>query len=81
MKTAISVEAELLTEADRTARELGLSRSRLFSIALEAYLRDRRQQETLERLNRAYAGKPDPTNGPIVKRMKTKFRSTIRDRW
>jgi metal-responsive CopG/Arc/MetJ family transcriptional regulator len=81
MKTAISVDNELLTEADRTARELGLSRSRLFSVALEAYLRDRRQQETLERLNQAYAGKPDSANRETLKRMKAKFRSTIRDRW
>jgi metal-responsive CopG/Arc/MetJ family transcriptional regulator len=81
MKTAISVEAELLTEADRTAHELGLSRSRLFSIALEAYLRDRRQQETLERLNRAYAEKPDPASRTTAKNMKAKFRSTIKDRW
>jgi metal-responsive CopG/Arc/MetJ family transcriptional regulator len=41
MKTAISVDGQLLSEADRTARELGLSRSRLFSLALEAYLRHR----------------------------------------
>lgn len=81
MKTAISVDAELLTEADRTARKLGLSRSRLFSIALEAYLRDRRQQETLERLNLAYAGKPDPASRATQKKMKAKFRTTIRDRW
>jgi hypothetical protein len=81
MKTAISVDSELLTEADRTARELGLSRSRLFSIALEAYLRDRRQQETLERLNLAYPGKPDLANRTTLKKMKAKFRTTIRDRW
>jgi Arc/MetJ family transcription regulator len=81
MKTAISVDGDLLTEADRTARELGLSRSRLFSIALEAYLRHRRQEETLDKLNRAYAGKPDPANGRTLKRMRAKFRSTIRDRW
>ena len=69
MKTAISVDAELLIEADRTAHQLGLSRSRLLSIALEAYLRDRRQQETLERLNRAYAGKPDRASSATLKRV------------
>ena len=38
MKTAVSVDDELITEADRAAREMGVSRSRLFSLALEAYL-------------------------------------------
>jgi hypothetical protein len=81
MKTAISVDGQLLTEADRTAREMGLSRSRLFSLALEAYLRHRRQEEIVEQLNRAYSGKPDPASAPTLRRMKAKFRSTIRDRW
>ena len=81
MKTAISVDGRLLTEADRTARELGLSRSRLFSLALEAYLRHRRQEEMIEQLNRAYGSNTDAKNAPTLRRMKTKFRSTIRDRW
>ena len=81
MKTAISVDGQLLSEADRTARELGVSRSRLFSLALEAYLRHRRQEEMIEQLNRAYAGKPDPANAPTLKRMKARFRQTIKDRW
>jgi metal-responsive CopG/Arc/MetJ family transcriptional regulator len=81
MKTAISVDDQLLTEADRTARELGLSRSRLFSLALEAYLRHRRQEEMIEKLNQAYATKSDPANAVTVKRMKAKFRQTIKDRW
>jgi metal-responsive CopG/Arc/MetJ family transcriptional regulator len=81
MKTAISVDDRLLTEADRTARVLGLSRSRLFSLALEAYLHHRNQEETLEKLNRAYAAKPDPAHAPALKRMKAKFRQTIKDRW
>lgn len=81
MKTAISVDGQLLTEADRIAREMGLSRSRLFSLALEAYLRHRHQEEIIEQLNRVYTGKTDPASEPTLKRMKAKFRSTIRDRW
>ena len=44
VKTAISLDSHLLSEADRTARAMGLSRSRLFSLALDAYLRNRRQE-------------------------------------
>ncbi|HXM44622.1 MAG TPA: hypothetical protein VN924_25520 [Bryobacteraceae bacterium] len=48
MKTAISLEDELLLRADRTARQMGISRSRLLSFALESYLRKRRNKETLD---------------------------------
>jgi metal-responsive CopG/Arc/MetJ family transcriptional regulator len=78
MKTAISLDGELLKEADQTARALGLSRSRLFSLALENYLRHRRQEQLLDQLNQAYSNEPDPTEAP---NLKAKFRSTIKDRW
>jgi len=81
MKTAISLDGSLLKEADRTARAMGLSRSRLFSLALEDYLRHRRQEQMLEQLNQAYSDQPNPTEARTVRRMKAKFRSTIKDRW
>jgi len=35
MKTAISIDDQLLQDADRAAKRMGLSRSRLFSLALQ----------------------------------------------
>ncbi|MGD0872394.1 MAG: hypothetical protein ABSB88_22825 [Bryobacteraceae bacterium] len=81
MKTAISLDGQLLGEADRVARAMGLSRSRLISLALEAYLRRRRLEETTERLNRVYGGEPDAIEQVTTKKMKAKFRTTIRERW
>jgi metal-responsive CopG/Arc/MetJ family transcriptional regulator len=81
MKTAISVEDDLLHEADRTARQMGLSRSRLFALALRNYLRQRRQEEMSECLNRVYADPPDTAERRTTSRMKSKFRTTIRQRW
>jgi metal-responsive CopG/Arc/MetJ family transcriptional regulator len=80
MKTAISMDDRLLSEADSAAREMGLSRSRLIATALEAYLRKRRQDEITARLNEAYAV-PDPDEALILKAIKAKFRSTIKDNW
>ena len=81
MKTAISVDDRLLDDADRAAKEMGLSRSRLVSVALEAFLRYRRQEQMLEQLNRAYGGEADPADLRTAKKMKAKFRSTIKERW
>lgn len=41
--------------ADGAALKLGVSRSGLFSIALEKFLSDRRNEEMMEELNRLYA--------------------------
>jgi metal-responsive CopG/Arc/MetJ family transcriptional regulator len=81
LKTAISLDGNLLHQADRTARAMGLSRSRLFSVALEEYLRRRQQELMIEQLNQVYSDRKQPGEARIAKRMKAKFRSTIEDRW
>jgi metal-responsive CopG/Arc/MetJ family transcriptional regulator len=81
MKTAISLDGTLLHEADQTARAMGLSRSRLFSVALEAYLRSREQEKMIEQLNQVYSGPTEPGKRRTTKAMKAKFRRTIQDRW
>lgn len=77
MKTAISLDGNLLNQADQTARAMGLSRSHLFSLAVEDYLRRRQQEQTLDQLNLAYSDKPDAAEARTAKRMKAKFRSAI----
>jgi metal-responsive CopG/Arc/MetJ family transcriptional regulator len=81
MKTAISIDDQLLHDADRAAKRMGLSRSRLFSIALQDYLHQRRQQELLDQLNRVYASHPDLSEQRTAAKMKGKFRRTIKERW
>jgi hypothetical protein len=60
---------------------MGVSRSRLFSIALEAYLRKRRNQEILGQLNKVYADEPSPNERRTVAGLKRRFRSTIQESW
>jgi predicted transcriptional regulator len=81
MKTAVSLDDELLVRADHTAREMGISRSRLFSLALENYLRQRRNKEILDQLNRVYAGPPSQEERQKIRGMKKRFRSTIQESW
>ena len=80
MKTAISIEAPLLEETDRTAKRLGFSRSRLISLALKNYLRERRNLEIVEQLNHVH-GEQAAIAAPTPAQMKTKFGSILRDRW
>jgi len=81
MKTAISVDDQLVMAADRAAREIGISRSRLFSLALQDYLRNREHHRILEELNRVYGGDTQQAEKRVAKRLKAKFRPTIKENW
>src|SRR5438552_3469195 len=77
MKIAISVDDQLIIAVDRAAREIGVSRSRLFSLALEGYLRNLKHQRIVEQLNQVYGSESDAAETLTAARLKTKFRSTI----
>ncbi len=75
MKIAVSVDDGLLIEADRAACEIGVGRSRLFSMALESYLAARRDRKILDQLNEAYVNEPTAEEKRIVSLLKEKFRT------
>ena len=55
MKTAISIPDHIFWEVDRFARETKTSRSHIFYIAVEEYMKKVRAKKLLEDLNAAYA--------------------------
>jgi metal-responsive CopG/Arc/MetJ family transcriptional regulator len=81
MKTAISIDERLLQEADETARLMGLSRSRLFALAIGDLLQRRRREQMLLRLNEVYAGSMEPAENPLLKGIKAKVRRAVGKRW
>ena len=54
MKTAISLPDPVFEEAERLAQELGLSRSELYSNALQDYLNKYNRTHRLNTLNQVY---------------------------
>lgn len=54
MKTAISVPDDVFSAAESFAHECRLSRSALFTRAVEEYLSHHRREGVTERLNRVY---------------------------
>jgi metal-responsive CopG/Arc/MetJ family transcriptional regulator len=81
MKTAISIEDEVLQEADKTARRMGLSRSRLFALAVGDFLQRQRQEQMLLRLNEVYSNEAEPVEKRLLKGIKAKTRRTLKDPW
>jgi metal-responsive CopG/Arc/MetJ family transcriptional regulator len=63
MKTAISLPDPVFKEAESLARQLGVSRSELYTKALKAYLRKYNRNRILNKLNQIHAEEssaPDP---------------------
>ena len=80
-KTAIFMDDGLLREADEPARQMGLSRSRLFALAVGDFLQRRRQEQMLPRLNEVYADGVELAERRLLKGIKAKVRRTAKERW
>ena len=59
MKTAVSIPDPLFAEAEKAARELNISRSKLVQTALEEFLERRRDAAITEAINRSLAECPE----------------------
>jgi len=81
MKTAISIDDGLLREADEIARRMGVSRSRLFALAVGDFLQRQRREQMLLRLNEVYANGVEPAEKRLLRGIKAKVRRTVKDRW
>ena len=53
VKTAVSLQESLFSQAEALARELAMSRSRLYATALEAFIRRHESRRLLAQINAA----------------------------
>jgi metal-responsive CopG/Arc/MetJ family transcriptional regulator len=65
MKTAISLPDELFEEADRLARRLKRSRSRVYADAIREYVARHDSESVTAGLNRVYVA-PDASRDPVI---------------
>jgi metal-responsive CopG/Arc/MetJ family transcriptional regulator len=59
MKTAISIPDPLFEAAEKLARRLGMSRSQLYSKAIDSFIEKYRYSGVTERLNTVYEASPE----------------------
>lgn len=70
MKTAISIPEPIFQEAERLAKERGLSRSELYARAVSEYVKDQRHAGVREQLDAVYLAEPSASDlDPLLKRM------------
>lgn len=67
MKTAISLPDSVFEEAEIVARQLGLSRSELYTRALQAYLRKYNRRQMLNQLNQVYSQESSALNPELAR--------------
>ena len=81
VKTAISLDQSLFEEADALAQELRLSRSRLFVLALEDFIRRHQNRQLQAQLNEAYEGEPDLAESVHLRGMRRYHREVVGGEW
>jgi metal-responsive CopG/Arc/MetJ family transcriptional regulator len=81
VKTAISIQKPLFEQAEDLADKLKISRSRLFSLALEEFIRRQENRELLEQINAAYADEPDIAEQELLRRGQRSQRRMVEGEW
>jgi metal-responsive CopG/Arc/MetJ family transcriptional regulator len=81
VKTAISLRETLLQQMDEMARQLDISRSRLFALAAEEYLQRYQNQELLKMINAAYDDLPDSEEDNLQHHIRRQHRQMVTGEW
>ncbi|BAY17886.1 antitoxin ChpI homolog [Anabaenopsis circularis NIES-21] len=78
MKTAISLPDSVFEEAEALAKQLGISRSELYTKALQAYLQKHNRNQIVSKLNQVYAQESAELD-PLLAKMQ--FMSLPQEDW
>ena len=81
VKTAISLQQPLFEQVEALAQELQISRSRLFVLAVEAFIQRYQNQKLLEAINEAYDDLPDAEEESLRKKMRQQHRQLVEGQW
>ncbi|MEZ4770147.1 MAG: hypothetical protein R2844_17185 [Caldilineales bacterium] len=82
IKTAISLQESLFEQVDRLAQEMEVSRSRLFVLAMEDFIRHHRDQQLFEAINQASAElADDPVDHTRLRQIRRQHRRTVEGEW
>ncbi len=81
IKTAISIQKSLFQQAESLAQELNVSRSQLFGLAIETFVKNHQNQMLLQEINKAYSDEPDASEKVRLSKMSKQHRKVVRDKW
>jgi hypothetical protein len=79
IKTAISIEKPIFEQMNVLAKDLNISRSRLFALAAQEFIQRHKNIKLLQLLNEAYDDLPEPE--PIVSKMRPRHYKMVKEQW
>ena len=81
VKTAISIEKDLFDQAEKMARAMKVSRSKLFGIALRDFIERQKNRDLLAQINAACADEPDATEQALCRKSRGQHRRLVKGEW
>ncbi|HFC92983.1 MAG TPA: ribbon-helix-helix domain-containing protein [Leucothrix mucor] len=82
VKTAISLQKTLFQRINELAKELGISRSRLFVMAIEDFIKKIENKKMLSKINTAYSDHLDVEDKKNAQAMRNKQKQLLeQDPW
>ncbi|MBW1746613.1 MAG: CopG family transcriptional regulator [Deltaproteobacteria bacterium] len=79
IKTAISIEKPIFEQMNIIAKDLNISRSRLFALAAQEFIQRHKNIKLLQSLNEAYDDLPE--SEPIVSKMRPRHYKMVKEQW
>ncbi|MFZ5911341.1 MAG: CopG family transcriptional regulator [Chloroflexota bacterium] len=81
IKTAISIQKTLFEQAESLAQQLNISRSHLFGLAIETFVKNHQNQVLLDEINQAYSDEPDQNEKVLLSKMRSQHRKLVENEW
>jgi metal-responsive CopG/Arc/MetJ family transcriptional regulator len=81
IKTAISIREHLFEQVETLARELNISRSRVFVLAVEEFIHRYQNRQLLERINQAYDDLPDSNERTYQSKTRQAHQNVVEGGW
>ena len=81
VKSAISIEESIFLRMDTLARDLGMPRSRLITMAMSEFLDRHERRKLLEKIDAAYAEPPEEGDEAWTRAARRRLGTLNRDDW
>jgi len=81
IKTAISIEKPLFEQIEALAKEMKVSRSRLFVLAAQEFLSRHENHKLLKAINHAYDDTPTVEEDELLAQMRDRHSELVKDQW
>jgi len=80
VKTVISIQKSLFEQAESLAQELHMTRSHLFGLAIEMFVKNHQNQILLDKINQVYADALDPNEQVRFSKMRNRHKKLVENK-